>query len=92
MSSPIKYACWFLIQNGERYLLFKEYLNGIFPKVVDNNECHEKAGYSPTRLALPMCFVALVIQYMSVLLKTGASGLHVQRWRCVDRAMEILHL
>lgn len=47
MSSAIKYACsWFLIQNGKQYMLFKEYLNGDFPKVVANNECHENAGYS----------------------------------------------
>lgn len=43
-----------------------------------------------THFSLPVCFIALLIQYMSVLLKMEAWGLHVQRWRSVDIATEIL--
>lgn len=31
----------FWYKMGKKNFLFKEYLNGDFPKIVDNNECHK---------------------------------------------------
>ena len=84
MSSAIKYACsWFLIQNGKKYLLFKQYLNGDFPKVVDNNECHENAGYSPNTFCLT-CVLHSTDHtiYVSVIKNGGMGFAHAEMEVC----------
>jgi len=52
MLSAIKYTrSWFLIQNGKKFLLFKDFQSDFY-EVVDNNECRENAGYSPNAFCL----------------------------------------
>lgn len=75
MSSAIKYACsWFLIQNGKKYLVFKEYLNGVFPKVVDNNECHENADCSPNAFCLTCVLHSTAHTIYVSAIKNGGMG------------------
>lgn len=89
VQSNMHVVCWFRIQKRE-YFLFQQYLNGNFPKLADNNGCHENAGYSLHAFGLTLCFKALVIPYVSASLKMQAWDLHVQSCRCVDIAAEIL--
>lgn len=58
-----------MIQNGKKYLLFKEYPNGYFPKVVDNNLMKMQA--TPKHI-LPYLYAGHTI-HVSVI-KNGGMG------------------
>lgn len=69
----------------DEYLLFQQYLNGNFPKLVDNNECHENTGYSPH----VFCFTkAPVIPCVSITKNAGmgfvCAELEMRGYYCGD--------